>query len=110
MQGDRWPEKQPEGDVRGVGAHSADFSVIPRHSKPGEGVGSGARASQVGGSHYTDMPIQPVEYIHRNGLGFMEGCVVKYVSRHRAKNKAEDIRKAIHFCKLILSLEYGEDA
>jgi len=35
---------------------------------------------QEGGCHYKDMPIQPVEYIHKNGLGFIEGCVVKYIT------------------------------
>lgn len=36
---------------------------------------------QVGGNHYKDKAIQPVEYIHANGLGFCEGNIVKYVSR-----------------------------
>lgn len=64
---------------------------------------------QVGGSHYKDLRIQPIEFIHANGLGFSEGCIVKYISRHKQKNKAEDIRKIIHYAKLILKLEYGED-
>lgn len=62
---------------------------------------------QVGGGHYKDMAIQPVEYIHRNGLGFCEGAVIKYVSRHKSKNGAQDIEKAIHFLHLLLELEYG---
>ena len=64
------------------------------------------RNKQVGGSHYKDMPIQPVEYAQRNKLNFIEGCVIKYVSRHRSKNGAEDIEKAIHFLNLLLELEY----
>lgn len=66
-------------------------------------------ASQVGGSHYKDYTIQPVEFIHANKLPFLEGCVIKRVCRHRAKNGAEDIRKAIHELQLILKLEYGEE-
>ncbi len=69
---------------------------------------STALASQVGGSHYKDMAIQPVEYIHRNGIGYCAGSAIKYLSRHEAKGKAEDIRKAIHFCQLILEMQYGE--
>ena len=69
-----------------------------------------ARDHQEGGDHYKSLPIQPVEYIHANGLGFIEGCVVKYVTRHRAKGKAEDIRKAIHFLELLLELEYGKES
>tara|TARA_R110000851_G_scaffold30569_2_gene83440 strand:+ start:605 stop:769 length:165 start_codon:yes stop_codon:yes gene_type:complete len=54
------------------------------------------------------MKIQPVEFIHANNIPFLDGCVIKRVCRHRAKNGAEDIRKAIHELNLILELEYGE--
>lgn len=62
--------------------------------------------TQVGGSHYKDCKIQPIEFIHANNLGFMEGCVVKYAARHKQKNGAEDIKKIIHYANLILKLEY----
>ena len=64
---------------------------------------------QVGGDHYIDFKIMPIEYISKNKLDFLEGNVVKYISRHRKKNGAEDIRKVIHYAELILELEYGED-
>ena len=63
---------------------------------------------QAGGNLYKDLAIQPVEYIYKNQLPYLEGNVVKYVTRHKSKNGAEDIRKAIHYCQLILELEYGE--
>ena len=63
---------------------------------------------QEGGSHYKDMKIQPVEFITANNLGFLEGNVVKYICRHHAKNGAEDIKKAIHYCELLLQTKYGE--
>ena len=65
--------------------------------------------TQIGGDHYRNLAIQPVEFITANNLTFLEGCVVKRVCRHRAKNGAEDIRKAIHELQLILRLQYGED-
>ena len=68
----------------------------------------GALNTQIGGAHYLNMPIPPVEYIFRNNLGFIEGNVVKYVSRHGTKGGADDIRKAIHYCRLLLELGYGE--
>lgn len=67
-----------------------------------------ATGKQVGGEHYK-MPIQPAEFIHKNQIPYLEGNVIKYIARHRAKGKAEDIRKAIHYCQLILEMEYGED-
>lgn len=63
---------------------------------------------QVGGEHYKNMAIQPVTYIHANKLTFLEGNIVKYITRHKTKNKAQDIRKVIHYAQLILQLEYNE--
>ena len=60
---------------------------------------------QEGGSHY-DFPIQPIEYIVKNEMGYREGNVVKYVTRHQLKNGAEDIKKAIHYLEMILE-EYN---
>lgn len=63
--------------------------------------------NQIGGDHYKKCGIEPVEYIHANGLDFNEGSIVKYISRHRNKNGAEDIRKIKDYCDIILELDYG---
>ena len=60
---------------------------------------------QVGGGHYKDLPIQPVEYIYANALGYFEGNVVKYVSRWRKKNGIADLEKAKHYIELLIELE-----
>lgn len=65
---------------------------------------------QVGGNHYKGCKIQPVEYIHANGLGFVEGCVIKYVTRHKHRGGKKDIEKAIHFLEMLMLLEYGDSA
>lgn len=66
---------------------------------------SSALNVQVGGSHYKDMAIQPVEYIHANGLGYIEGNIIKYVSRWRRKNGVADLEKARHYIDLLIELE-----
>lgn len=68
----------------------------------------GALNEQVGGNHY-QMAIQPIEFIEKNGLGFSEGCVVKYVCRHKRKNGKEDLLKARHYIDLLIELHYGEN-
>ena len=60
---------------------------------------------QEGGSHYKDMAIQPVEFTHRNGIGFIEGCVIKYVSRWKQKDGIADLRKAKHFLEMLIEME-----
>jgi hypothetical protein len=60
---------------------------------------------QVGGGHYKDLPIQPVEYIYANALGYFEGNVIKYVTRWRKKNGVADLEKAKHYIELLIELE-----
>jgi hypothetical protein len=64
---------------------------------------------QEGGSHYKDMVIQPVEFITKNNISFLEGNVIKYVCRHASKNGKQDIEKAIHYLELIKELHYGDN-
>lgn len=67
---------------------------------------------QIGGGHYRECAIQPVQFIEANRLAFLEGCVVKRVTRHnRPTGKGrQDIEKAIHELQLLLELRYGSDA
>jgi hypothetical protein len=67
-----------------------------------------ALQTQVGGSHYKEMKIQPVEFITANNLGFIQGSVIKYISRYKSKNGRQDLEKAKHFIELLIQLEYGD--
>ena len=67
-----------------------------------------AKETQVGGNHYKDLKIQPIEYIHANGLDYFEGNVIKYITRHRKKNGKQDLEKAKHYIDLLIELEYGK--
>ena len=80
----------------------AEEEIISKQKSPK------ATNKQVGGDHYKDCAIQPVDYIVKNNLDFLEGNVVKYITRHKTKNGIEDIRKVIHYAELILELKYGE--
>ena len=61
---------------------------------------------QVNGSHYRDFVIQPVEFIHKNGLGFIQGNIIKYACRLGKKGKIEDdVKKIIHYAELYLVLQ-----
>jgi hypothetical protein len=60
---------------------------------------------QMGGDHYKDQPIQPVQYIHANNIGYFEGNVIKYVSRWKKKNGIADLEKAKHYIELLIELE-----
>lgn len=68
-----------------------------------------ALTTQVAGNHYKDMPIQPVEFIYKNSIGYLEGNVIKYIARHKFKNGIEDLNKAEHYIQLIKELHYKDN-
>ena len=65
---------------------------------------------QVGGDHYRRMAIQPMEYILANGLGFVEGSVVKYVSRWQHKGGLQDLKKARQNLDFLIDLVERQEA
>lgn len=64
---------------------------------------------QHGGNHYKDMKIQPIEFIHANNIDYLAGNVIKYIVRHKKKNGIEDVKKALHYCQLIIEMEYKDE-
>jgi hypothetical protein len=63
---------------------------------------------QVDGSHYKDMVIQPIVYIYANNIPFIEGNVIKYVSRWKNKNGLKDLEKARHLIDMLIELESAQ--
>ena len=61
---------------------------------------------QIGGSHYQKFKIQPSKFVIDNKLLYPEGCVIKYIIRHRSKNGKEDLLKAKHFIDMIIERDY----
>jgi len=62
---------------------------------------------QVGGSHYKDFPIQPVEFITKNKLNFLQGCIVKRITRYNLPGGKglQDLEKIIHEAELLIEIE-----
>lgn len=65
---------------------------------------------QVSGDHYKDKIIQPVEYIYLNNIGYMEGNVIKYITRWKDKGGVNDLRKAKHYIELLIELNEKKQA
>lgn len=76
---------------------STPAGVVPMNS---------ASSRQVGGDHYKRFAIEPAEFLHRNGIGYLEGAAIKYILR-RKHNRREDLEKAIHCVQLMLEYEFG---
>lgn len=71
----------------------------------GNATANSAWDTQIGGTHYTDMKIQPFQYSMANKLDPMQHTIIKYVSRFRAKGGIEDLEKAKQTIDLLIAYE-----
>ena len=69
---------------------------------------SDAYKKQIGGTHYQNFKIQPSKFVIENELLYPEGCVIKYILRHRLKGKKQDLEKAKHFIDMIIERDYSD--
>jgi hypothetical protein len=66
-----------------------------------------ALETQIDGSHYTKLNIQPMQYSMANGLDACQHTIIKYVTRFRDKNGRVDLEKAKHVIDMLIEFEYG---
>ena len=57
-------------------------------------------------NHYGGSEIDVIDFCQANNLDFMQGNVIKYITRYRKKNGLEDVRKAVEYINRILANEY----
>lgn len=60
--------------------------------------------NQIGGDHYKSKAIQPWDFISSNNLGYLEGNIVKYVSRWKDKGGVQDLEKAMHYLQKLIEV------
>jgi hypothetical protein len=66
---------------------------------------SQANSIQHGGDHYKRKSIEPWDYIQANGIGFLDGNAIKYLTRWKDKNGIEDLKKARHYVDKLIEEE-----
>lgn len=95
----RWPELDKElDDIKLEKVYWEGLEKkYPKEADPLE--------SQIGGDHYKKFKIQPATYAHQNQLGFLEGSIIKYITRWKLKNGLVDLYKAKHILEILISEE-----
>jgi hypothetical protein len=96
-----------------VGAYSSDEEILKWYKERADSLEEKCKVKeapaflkkakdiQVGGDHYK-LPIQPIDFITKNKLGFIEGNIIKYIVRHDKKNGIEDLNKAMHYLQMLM--------
>lgn len=84
-------------------AAGGEISPVPSGAT-GATIPSKANRVQVGGSHYRS-PIQHWDYVIANEIPYLEAQIIKYLTRWRKKNGAQDVRKAYHFLQKLMEVE-----
>lgn len=64
-----------------------------------------ALKKQVEGDHYKKYTIQPIEFITKNNIPFIEGNIIKYICRWKDKGGTKDLDKVIHYVELLKELK-----
>jgi len=66
---------------------------------------------QVGGNHYSQMKIQPVEFIYANQeyIGFIEGLIIRYLCRWKFKDGLKDLLKVKHLINILIEFRMKEE-
>lgn len=62
-----------------------------------------ANDRQEFGDHYQSR-LQHWDLIERHGIGYLEACATKYVTRWRKKNGLQDLIKARHYLEKLMEL------
>lgn len=65
---------------------------------------------QHGGMHYKAKLIEPWDYIEANGIGFLDGNAIKYLTRWKDKGGIEDLKKARHYIDKLIEVEAAKMA
>lgn len=60
--------------------------------------------NSINPSHYNRHKIEPWDFICANQFDYLEGCVIKYISRHRKKNGVQDLMKAQSYINKMISV------
>ena len=55
--------------------------------------------------HYTNGKIEPIDYINGNNMDYLEGNIIKYISRYKFKNGVEDLEKARFYLNMLIERE-----
>ena len=66
--------------------------------------------TQVGGTHYTKLSIQPMEFSMKNNLDACQHSIIEYVVQFRDKNGIEDLLKARHTLDMLIAYEEKMEA
>lgn len=100
--------REDELELLSVGGKEIELPVKPTiYDTP---KAESALDKQIGGGHYKEKGIQPIEYIFANNLGFCEANIVKYATRWKDKNGIQDLEKIIHYTELLIELTKKEES
>ena len=98
-------KNQVNGHEIDLYTQEGDFFVDASGDRWDRVIVQSALSEQIGGSHYKNLAIQPVEFIHKNGLNYIVGNIIKYCCRYQEKSGIEDLKKARHYLDILIEME-----
>ena len=63
------------------------------------------KEKQTNPDHYSGLAIEPLDYIIANKMDFLEGNIIKYVTRYPNKGGVDDLIKARNYIDKLIERE-----
>jgi len=99
--------KEMTDDPVGYELYNAPENILPLGNK--EIVEKSNEDLIKNPNHYEGFGISPLEYITANELDFIEGNIIKYVSRYQSKGGVNDLLKAQTYLEKLIERERGKN-
>ena len=94
----------PRKAGKSAAEHNREYQAQQRNNNK-----ESALDTQVGGKHYKDLAIQPMEYSMLNNLNACQHTAIKYITRYKDKGDGlQDLIKAKHCIDLLIGFEYPQ--
>lgn len=101
--------KYMESQDKWISSERVYFNPIQKETTVTTETSSSPLDTMVGGTHYQNGGIQPVEFIESNNIGFAKGNIIKYAYRHENKNGLQDLLKVVHYTLLEAHFKYPKE-
>jgi hypothetical protein len=62
-------------------------------------------SDKINPNHYKQGDIEVIDFILDQRFSYLEGNIVKYVSRYKFKNGVEDLKKSLWYLQRLIELE-----
>ena len=106
------PKFEPDLDIIGTGFEKVELEIDDETGEPishEEFWGDEIEGGKIHHPNHYNEGIEAWDYIISHNMNFLEGNIIKYITRYKHKNGLEDLKKVRQYLDKLIETEYGEE-